>query len=233
MRGYSALESGGLTRLLSSSIGTKFLMALTGVALFGFLLGHLGGNLLVFAGRDAMNAYAHWLHTTPFLVWGTRLVLLPMFLLHIYMAVRLTGENRSARPEPYRYQATVQAPLASRYMMLTGALVAAYVVYHLLHFTFNTVETSGMGRTDAEGRADVYAMVVGGFQSVPVALSYIVANVILGVHLWHGLRSMLQTLGWTHPVFQSVAKPLANALPALIAGGYVSIPLAVWTGVIS
>lgn len=233
MRGYSAPDSGRLTRLISSSIGSKLLMALTGLGLLGFLVGHLTGNLLVFAGPDALNEYAAWLHDHPKLLWVARIGLLGMFLAHVGLAFRLTNENKTARPTGYQYQATVQATMASRYMLLTGLVVFAYLVFHLLHFTFQAIDTGGMGVKDAAGNLDVYAMVISGFQNPLVSISYIVANALLGVHLFHGLSSAFQTLGWNHPTFKAAAKPIALGLPILIAGGYIAIPLAIWMGVIS
>ncbi len=208
-------------------------MALTGLGLLGFLLAHLTGNLLVFSGADAINEYAGWIQDHPKLIWAMRLGLIGIFVLHIALAMRLTNENKSARPTRYQIDATVKATFASRYMLMTGILVLAYVVYHLLHFTFHTIDTGSMGLKDAAGHPDVYSMMMASFTNPLVSLSYIVANLILGLHLWHGLGSAIQTMGWNNPAFRSVATPVLRALPILIAGGYIAIPVAIWTGVIS
>jgi len=223
-------RSNRLLRLARSSIGGKWIMALTGAFLIGFLVMHMSGNLLVFAGPEAINGYAEWLRDNPAILWGGRIGLLVAFVLHIAFAFKLTAENKAARPERYRYKATVQASWASRYMILTGALVAAYVVYHLAHFTFHAIDTGGMDWK--AGEVDVYSMVVAGFRNPLVSLSYIVAQGILFLHLWHATGSMFQTLGWTHSSFKSIGRPIALALPVIITAGFVAVPLAVWFGVV-
>lgn len=229
MRGYT--EPGRAARLLRSSIGAKFLMAVTGLLLLLFLFGHLTGNLLVFGGREAINGYADWLHAHPGLVWGARIGLLVLFTLHIALALRLTSENRDARSSRYRFDATVQATTASRTMILTGLLVLAYLVYHLLHFTLHVIPTGGMGKM-ADGHVDVYGMVVAGFQKPPIAISYFVAMVILGIHLWHAIGSAFQTLGWSHPAWNPVGRFLSIVIPLVVFVGYSSIPLSIWFGVV-
>ncbi|MHC4548016.1 MAG: succinate dehydrogenase cytochrome b subunit [Planctomycetota bacterium] len=236
MRGYTGAPQvpsyRRLQRIAGSSIGNKFLMAATGILLLFFLLGHLAGNLQVFLGREAVNAYAQWLHDRGGLLWTARIVLLAALLLHIYTALRLSLQNWTARPEGYRYEDTVEASWASRHMLLTGGVVFAYVVYHLLHFTFRVIDTGGMGATDAAGRLDVYGMVVQGFGHWAVASSYVAAQVVLGIHLWHAIGSVFQTLGWDQLTLRPLVRWLGPALAVLIAAGYISIPLAVWLGIV-
>jgi succinate dehydrogenase / fumarate reductase cytochrome b subunit len=229
MRGYT--EPGRTVRLLRSSIGAKFLMAVTGLLLLFFLFGHLTGNLLVFRGRETMNGYAEWLHDHPGLVWTTRIGLLAIFSLHIALALRLTSENRDARSSRYRFDATVQATTTSRTMILTGLLILAFVVYHLLHFTLHVIDTGGMG-TMVNGKLDVYGMVLTGFKKPVIAMSYFVAIAILGLHLWHGIGSAFQTLGWSHPAWNSVGKFLSVVVPLVVFVGYSAIPLSIWFGVL-
>jgi succinate dehydrogenase / fumarate reductase cytochrome b subunit len=223
---------GPLGRLAGASIGLKVVMAATGVLMFLFLLGHLSGNLLLFSGPDALNAYAQWLRDHPVLLWGARIGLLAALVAHMTAAVRLARTSRAARPQPYARKEWREATWASRHMLLTGLLVFAYVVYHLLHFTFHAIDTGAMGLRDAAGRLDVHAMVVAGFRNPAVALSYVAAQVVLGLHLWHGLPSFFQTMGWDHPLVRPMARRGGAALAALVALGYVSIPVAVWTGVV-
>lgn len=230
MRGYT--EPGRTVRLLRSSIGAKFLMAVTGVLLLLFLFGHLAGNLLVFSGREALNGYAQWLRSHPGLVWGARIGLLAIFSLHIALALRLWSENRDARTVAYRHPATVVASAASRTMILTGLLVLAFVVYHLLHFTLHVIKTGAMGTT-AEGHVDVYNMVVAGFRHPVIAFSYFAAIAILGIHLWHAIGSAFQTLGWNHPAWNPVGRFLSVGIPIVVFLGYASIPLFIWLGVVT
>jgi succinate dehydrogenase / fumarate reductase cytochrome b subunit len=116
-------------------------------------------------------------------------------------------------------------------MILTGLLVLAYVVYHLLHFTLHVIDTGGMG-TMVDGRLDVYGMVVAGFRKPVVAISYFAAMAILGLHLWHGIGSAFQTLGWNHPAWNPAGRFLSIAIPLVVFVGYSAIPLSIWFGVV-
>lgn len=134
-----------LLRPLRTSLGKKYAMAITGLLLIGFVLGHMAGNLLIFAGPNALNSYAHSLKANPALLWAARGGLLVVFLLHLYFAITLTLQNKAARPQGYAYEATLHASWASRHMMLTGLVLLAFIVYHLAHFTLGVV-------TEAEGK---------------------------------------------------------------------------------
>lgn len=225
----TAVARGGrFARIQRTSIGAKVLVAATGLFLFGFLVVHLLGNLLVFQGREAMNSYAAFLESKPALVWPLRALLLAAFAAHVTTALRLAVQSRAARPFPYRREETVQATWASRHMVLTGAVVGAFVVYHLLHYTFHVVPTGEVAVVD--GRRDVYGMVVRGFSNGWIVASYVVAQVLLGLHLIHGTKSLFQTLGWRHVLVDPVVRVLAPALALLVAGGNVLIPLAVLAG---
>jgi len=221
-----------LGRIYRTSIGAKSVMALTGLALFLFLIGHLSGNLLVFGGQDAMNTYAHWLHDHAKLLWTARIGLLVLFVLHVYTGWVLWLENRAARPERYAKEATVQATISSRTMIWTGLVVLAFVVYHLLHFTLKVVDSGAMHAVDPQGRADVYTMVVTGFAVPVVSISYVVAQLLLGVHLWHAMSSALQTLGWRHPTLDPVLRRGLPLFAMLIVAGNCLIPLAILSGAI-
>jgi len=237
MRGYTGAPQvpsyRRLQRIAGSSIGNKFLMAATGILLLLFLIGHLVGNLQIFQGREAVNAYAKWLHDHGGLLWTARIGLLAVFCLHIFTAIRLTVQNRKARPETYRYEDTLQASWASRHMLLTGIVVFAYVVFHLLHLTFRVIDTGGMGVADAAGRLDVYGMLISGFTHPAVAVAYVAAQVLLGIHVWHATASFFQTMGWDQPVLRRLVGWTAPTLAVLISAGYISIPLAVWFGIVS
>lgn len=224
-----------MNRLVSywrSSIGAKVTVAITGLMLFGFLVGHLAGNLLAFSGPKALNDYAYFLKSNPGILWGARIGLLGAFALHIATTVRLARMNRAARPVRYAFESTIQASKPSRFMVQTGLLVLAYVVYHLLHFTLGVTNPEHFDVQDAEGRHDVFRMLVLGFQNPAISITYIVAQVILFMHLAHGLQSTLQTVGFRHPRYTPLVEKLGPGIAAIVTLGFLSIPVAVWIGVI-
>ena len=202
-------------------------MAVTGVILFGFVLGHLIGTLQVFLGPEAMNGYAvflrEFLHGTG--LWIARLGLLAAVVLHIWAATSLTLESRAARPVGYREQKWRESTYASRTMRWSGVIVLVFVVYHLMHFTFGNAHPSFI-----EG--DVYHNFIAGFRSVPVSLFYIFAMILLGLHLRHGLWSMFQTLGVSHPRYMRMAHVGAWIFAVLIVLGNILFPLAVLAGIL-
>jgi succinate dehydrogenase / fumarate reductase cytochrome b subunit len=140
-------------RPLTSSLGSKYLMAITGLALTGFVIAHMAGNLLIYAGPDALNSYAQNLKTHPSLLWTARLGLLAVFVVHLVVAIRLRLANRQARPVRYQYEQTLQASWASRHMMLTGLVLLTFIVYHLAHYTFGVVNKSEIQVTE-NGKAE-------------------------------------------------------------------------------
>lgn len=218
-----------MTRALTfyqTSIGKKVVMALTGLILFGFVIGHMLGNLQMFIGANQMNAYAATLKANPGLLWGVRAILLVAVILHIVAATQLTRVNQRSRPEGYHYKDVIQADYAARTMRWSGVIIAVFVVYHLLHFTTGTVHY----RFDIH---DVYSNVVIGFRSWPVSLFYIVAMVALAFHLWHGVWSLFQTLGLINPKSDKIIHRLAAVATLAIAIGFISIPMAVLAGLIS
>lgn len=222
--------------MVQTSIGKKVAMALTGVGLFVFVIGHMLGNLQIFLGREALNAYAEKLHSLPALLWTVRAGLLAIFAIHVVTAIRLTRENRAARPIGYLKEDTVAASYASRTMMLSGLVVAAFVLYHLAHFTFRLLHLPDRPLIEelsaGHQRFDVYAMVVLGFRSWLVTGLYIAAQMVLGMHLSHGVSSMLQTLGLNCPRCANAIEKVGPISAAIIVAGNVAIPLAVLTGVV-
>lgn len=212
-------------RFYDSTIGKKAVMAVSGVALFGFAIAHMMGNLQVFEGPEKYNAYARFLRTMPAALWGARITLLIMAALHIWSSVQLALIKRRARPVAYRKREAIVSTYASRTMYWSGPLFLIFVIYHLLHLTFGTVHPSFQ-----EG--DVYANLVSGFQVTPVALFYIVGVLLLCTHLYHGAWSMFQSLGVHHPRYTPILKRFAAAISILLAIGYISIPVAVMTGVL-
>lgn len=208
-----------------SSVGKKVVMAATGVALFGFILGHLAGNLLVYKGPEALNAYAEGLRRLPALLWGARIGLLVAVALHIWASTSLTLGNWNARPVGYRERENLASTYASRTMKWSGPILLLFVVYHLLHFTFGTVHPSFRP-------ADVYHNFVSGFQVPLVSAFYVLAMLSLGLHLYHGVWSMLQSVGLSHPRYNHLRHGFATLFAVVVVAGNISFPVAVLTGFI-
>ena len=207
-------------------------MAVTGAILFLFVVGHLLGNLKIFEGPAAFNAYAEGLRTVgaPFfgrgrLLWIARIVLLVAVIAHIWAAITTARVSWNARPVAYQQLETVETTYAARTMRWGGLLIFLYVVYHLLDLTFGRVNPSFVP-------GDVYHNVVASLQVWPVAAAYIAAMVVLGLHLYHGTWSALQTLGLNRPPTSGLRRGAAAAVAVVIAGLYISIPLAVLAGLL-
>lgn len=205
-------------------------MAVTGLALLGFVIGHMLGNLQIFLGQDRLNDYAAALHGMPALLWSARFGLLVLVGLHIWAAVVLTLENRRARPENYRQRGTIQATYASRTMRYSGFILLAFIIYHLLHFTAQVVNPKYRDLLDEAGRADVYTMVITGFSNVWISGFYILSMFLLAMHLSHGIASMLQTVGLRNSGTRAMIGSISWLFAAVIFVGNISIPLAVLFG---
>lgn len=221
-----------LKRLLLTSVGRKLTMALTGLGLFGFVLVHMLGNMTIFQGPDRLNAYAAWLQNHP-LIWLARSGLLGIFALHIWTALTLVGDARKARGGRYASQQLIAATPSSRSIVYTGVGLLLFVIFHLLHFTFGAVQSEGFHSTDASGRHDVFAMVVAGFQQPQWAALYVLAMLVLGFHLSHALKSVLQTLGLNHASYNAVLSVGGRLLVGLIVVGNCSFPILIYLGVIN
>ena len=226
-------------QLWRSSVGRKYAMALTGLLLFLFLVGHLAGNLQVFGSPDLINAYAHFLKSKPGLLWGARLGLLAVVGLHIASAISLSRQNRAARPVAYGGgRPPYGASLASRTMLVSGLVILAFVIYHLLQFTALTPAVNGgvaFRNLEAElpggiRTHDVYGMMIRGFQIWWVSAFYILAQALLFLHLSHGLASLFQSLGLRNSVWWPRVTLLARVASVVLFLGYVSIPVAVLAG---
>lgn len=223
------------TNLFTSSLGKKFVMAVTGMALFLFVLLHMLGNLQVFLGWEALNRYGAFLQGNVELLWPARIILTLLVVLHIWSAIQLSAENKAARPQPYENRKIVAASYASRTMLMSGLIILAFVIYHLLHFTVQAQAVNLTGRDfttlkDAEGRHDIFAMMVLGFQKPVVSLFYIVAMFLLFLHLSHGLAAMFQSLGWKNPAHTRLIGRFAAVISWVIFLGYISIPIAIMMG---
>ena len=227
----------GWARLyFTSSVGRKAIMAVTGIILTLFVIGHMLGNLQLFMGEEAINRYARFLRIEPPLLWTVRLVLLAAVVLHIITGFQLWLENRRARPEKYVAMGTVQATIASRTMIYTGLLVMGFVVYHLLHLTLHALGPQPGGGPPAggslHGEVNVYRNVVAGFQDPFISILYIVGQLLLYFHLSHGIQSTFQTLGFSHPKYDPAVKRLGYALSFIIVAANISMPIAVLAGLV-
>lgn len=211
--------------LLATTIAKKVVMALTGIILTGFVLVHMTGNLLLYLGPEALNAYAEMLQSQAAVVWGARAVLLLSVLLHIWAAASLTLTNLAARPVGYRKSAYEASSYASRTMRYGGPLLLLFIVYHLLHLTVGSVHSNFI-------RGDVYHNVVVGFQNPLVAFFYVLSMVALSLHLFHGVSSMLQTLGLSHPRYNGLRSMLGAGFAAIVTVGNLSFPLSVYFGLV-
>jgi succinate dehydrogenase / fumarate reductase cytochrome b subunit len=209
----------------SSTIGQKIVMAVTGVILFGFVLGHMVGNLQLYLGAQALNDYAVWLrefaHGAALPV--ARITLIVAVFLHIWSATSLTLASRAARPTRYRMWEARESTYASRTMRWGGVIILLFVIYHLMHFTWGNVHPSFVDK-------DVYHNVVTGFAVPWVSAVYILAMLALGLHLKHGLWSMFQTLGVSHPRYERYARVFATVFAAVVVLGNISFPIAVLAG---
>ncbi len=217
---------------VKSTIGAKIVMGLTGLVLVGFVVVHMLGNLQIFLGADALNAYAKSLHDLGGLLWVARLVLLGSVFLHILSGLRLASLNNAARPQAYAHETTVQASWASRYMRMSGLVILAFVVYHIAHFTLGLTHPEHKALVDHMGRPDVYKMVVLGFQQPLVSASYIVAMVLLWFHLNHGASSLFKSLGLRHSRYNDVLDKVGPAVATLVVVGNIAMPIAVLAGLV-
>ena len=213
-------------------IGKKIVMAVTGLLLFLFVVGHLLGNLKVFEGPQRFNAYADGLRAVgaPFfargqLLWMTRIALLVSVFAHMWAALAVTRASWRARPVDYRRLETSETTYAARTMRWGGVIILLYVVYHLLDFTFGRVNPSFMA-------GDVYHNVVASFARWPVSAAYVVAVIAVALHVYHGLWSAFQTLGLNRSPTSWWRRGVSGTIAVLIGGGYVAIPLAVLAGAV-
>jgi len=224
-----------ISRLFNSSLGKKYIMAVSGLVLFLFVVAHLAGNLQIFLGPEAINRYGHFLQTNPELIWPARLFLLLMVGLHIWAAIKLSAENRAARPVGYAQYRPVGSSFASRTMLMSGLIILVFIIYHLLHFTvqvqyINLTGQSFVDFMDPAKRHDIFKMMVVGFNNIGVSGFYILGMALLCLHLSHGVSSMFQSLGWKNQAYGPVLNKLAQVVAVLIFLGYSSIPVAILLG---
>jgi succinate dehydrogenase / fumarate reductase cytochrome b subunit len=222
-----------LAAFYRSSVGKKMIVAVTGIILVLFVIGHLLGNLQIFIGPDWINVYSQHLRDLGPLLWLIRAFLLATVVLHIYFTILLAIENRRARPEAYKDRQYVKATFASRHMVTSGLIVLVFIIYHIAHFTVRVTDRRfGLLKVDPLGHYDVYSMMVYGFQNYFVAGFYVLGLFLLALHLSHGSSSFFQSLGLND---KKLAPRLAfggRIFAWLLFAGYTSIPLAILLGLI-
>jgi succinate dehydrogenase / fumarate reductase cytochrome b subunit len=218
-----------------STLGLKYLMALSGFALVGFIFIHMVGNLQTFLGQDVFNEYAYKLQTLPApILWGFRAFLLAAVAVHVITAIALARQNRKARPVANKYERVKQASWGSRSMGLSGVILISFVVFHILHFTTKSLFDYSMYKTVVNGTVfpDVYSILIAGFDKPLVAIFYIVAMALLCLHLTHGVTSMFQTLGLRNKKWKPAMDKFAITYGWIIFIGFIANPVAVMTGIL-
>jgi len=224
-----------MLRFYRSTIGKKVIMAVTGLVLVIFVIGHMAGNLQVFISPEKMNTYAAFLQSLGELLWLVRLGLLAALLLHVLMAWQLTMINRRARPAAYSVRTPQVSTVASRTMRWGGVLLLVFIVFHILHFTTGTVFPMA-SRPDALYPAfthgNVYGNVISAFRVWWVTLFYVVSMLFLMLHLFHGAWSSLRTLGLAKPSPEPLHRRLATVIALVVWLGFTAVPVAVFFGVI-
>ncbi len=224
-----------MTRLFShfqSSVGSKVVMALTGLGLAGYVIFHLLGNLQVFEGPHALNSYAAFLREMPILLWAARIGLLSIAVVHIVLAIQLSLRNRRARPTAYAIREYRQASFASRTMAVSGVVLVLFIVFHLLHLTAGVIDPSSSERVDAEGYRDVYGRLMYAFRNPFIVGLYIAGQLGLGLHVSHAISSSLQSLGLEHAAVNRLFKSAGPAVALLVVLGNVAIILAIFLGIV-
>ena len=222
-----------LVRGLRTSVGTKFLMATTGLLLLGFVIAHMLGNLQVYAGPEQLNAYAETMQSLGPILWIMRAGLAVILLVHIRCALKLTRLAREARPVTYAAARPIQSTYQSRTMLMSGLIILAFIVFHLLHFTTGNIHSELYTEAHAKAQFDLYSMFVRSFQDPATAIAYVIAMLLLGNHLAHGVSSLCQSMGWVRPKYREFIRKLGLAVPGVIVVGNVSMPLACWFGLIT
>ncbi len=224
-----------MTRLLNhfqSSVGSKMVMALTGLGLVTYVVFHMLGNLQVFEGSHALNRYAAFLRDMPILLWTARLGLLSLAVLHIGLAIRLGLRNHRARPVAYAVHEYRQASFASRTMAVSGLVLVLFILFHLLHLTAGVIDPTSADRLDAEGHRDVYGKVVHAFQNPFIVALYLVGQLGIGLHLSHAVTSSFQTLGLEYAAFSRFFKAAGPAVALVVVLGNVAIILGIFLGIV-
>ena len=221
-----------LIAFYQSSIGKKYVVAVTALLLILYVLGHLLGNLQIYMGPDRINAYAKFLHDLGPILWVVRVILIAAFVTHIAATIQLAHENRLAKPRKYAVAGYQRSTMASRTMIVSGLIVLCFVVYHLLQFTLQVTDPEFREVHDSLGRHDVYRMLILGFRHPLVSLFYVVGLFLLTTHLTHGFASVVQTLGINNRKIANFVSIGGQTLAWVVFAGYVSIPVTILLGIL-
>jgi len=222
-----------LSAFYHSSVGKKMIVALSGIILILFVIGHLLGNLQIFLGPDWINGYSQHLRDLGPILWIIRIFLLTTVIVHIYVTIRLAIDNRRARPEAYIDKQHVKATFASRHMVMSGLIVLAFIIYHIAHFTVRVTDRRfALLKADPLNHYDVYSMMVYGFQSIYVSSFYVLGLFLLALHLSHGSSSFFQSLGLNNKTLTPRLAFGGRVFAWLLFLGYTSIPIAVLLGLV-
>jgi len=218
---------------LKSTVGKKILMGITGLIMVLFVIAHVLGNFTIFFSW--INTYAEHLHALPALIWLFRLFMLTVLSVHLFFGIQLTLDNRTAKPESYAVKKNLRTTFAAKNMIWTGAVIAVFLIYHLLHFTVQAFhpEFSARANMDIMGRPDVFRMVVLNFQNFFVASMYVLAMIALLLHLTHGIQSSFQTFGLNNDRTLPITTKAGNAAAVLLFLGYISVPIVVLIGLLN
>lgn len=214
----------------------KAVVAISGLLFVLFLIGHLGGNLLLYTGPMAFNKYAQGLKDLGPLLWILRIVMVMSLVLHVTFTIRLRQRNAEARPVEYAKKTPVASTLYSRSMMYTGLTILAFVIFHLAHFTWGKVQPEHYTGTwmlpDGRTTHDVYKMTVAGFNEAWISVVYILCVSMVMMHLQHAFQSAVQTLGFRHPRYTPMVLKAGAAIATVLWLGFVSIPISVMSGIV-
>ncbi|HVJ18730.1 MAG TPA: hypothetical protein VM686_25085 [Polyangiaceae bacterium] len=214
--------------LTDTTIGRKAGLAVSGVILFGFVIAHMAGNLITFAGREAYNAYAAAAKSNAIVLWGARGVLFVALVVHVALVIELYVKTLAARPVGYRVKKNIATSYAASAMKYSGPALLLYILFHLAHFTYPGIS---LGAYEFS-HTDVYGNFVGSFSVPWIAAVYVVANLLLGLHLYHGAFSMLQSVGFAHPRYDARLRGASRGFAFLVTAGNVALPLSVLFGLI-
>ncbi len=214
---------------VGTTIGKKVVMAVTGLVLFGFVIGHMLGNLQVFLGPEVYNGYAEGLRELGALLWLARGILLVAVVLHIAMAVQLVVRTSAARPVGYRVKQDTATTFAAKTMKVSGFLLLFFILFHLAHFTFPGI---ALGAYEASHTGDVYSNFRNAFSIPWVVALYVAAQIVLGLHIYHGSWSLLQTLGLNNPLRNAALTGTARFIALVVTAGNIILPFGVLLGLV-
>ena len=209
-------------------VGKKIIFAITGIILISFVLVHLLGNLTIFAGRDILNNYAHVLHENKILFIISNLIIITSLITHIWISIQLTLINRKAKSVKYINQQYLQPSLSARNMMITGTIIALFIIFHLYHFAGSNLYANEYNLIDDQGKKDIFLMIIQEFSYIPISIIYMFSITILGLHLNHAIFSFFQTIGLlkTEKIINTM-KRTSKKISFFLFFGYIIIPITI------